>query len=385
MKRILWLAVLWLLVGCGQNGGILPTAVLQPIEQILPTAVSPTMASTAVPTPSQVPTLPPTAQTSPPEVATTAVMAPKVTIVFPMAGENLFVDTGLTIAGEVQPIPTEKGVLVRLLAVGGAELVRETAVVAADGSWTITTTIPPQITGSAQIMAQVEGDLDAVAVQINLLPNKDEDSAWITMNRPTNGSKVVAGYALLFDGEVEQALDGRVTMGIQAADCGETRTMNEIEVQNGRWQGWTVLPPTVDAGAGCAIAFTGERGAEGSREVLMPVTILEETDAQARSLQLGNVGELFLSIGEATYIFGVAIQAPDNQVTIQLWPEGVEEGEPIVQETAVVNSFGYWESDLAIPANTNAQQALLLISMGEDETYREIRQTIFIQHPIATP
>ena len=386
MKRfgtlLAWFGFLILIVGCGQNDGILPTTVLQPIEQILPTqsptslppTVQPTSTAVFTPTATTILITPTVTVTTQPRQGET-----KLKITSPTAGADLIVGEPITISGEAAPLPASaQDVLIRLFAVGGEELVRETAVIQPDGTWSLTTTIPPQIIGSVQLMAQLESSPNAVAVQLNLVPN--EEGTALEMNRPANGGKVVAGYAVLFDGFVSQPISDTVTMAIQTADCTESHTSNSITLQNGRWQGWSVLQPTTKAGAGCAIAFTGERGTESAREVRMPITILDEFDPQAQGLQLGNVGEQVVTAGTAAYFFGVAIQAPNNEVQVQIVPDdGGASNAPIVQETAVVNSFGLWESNLEIPLETAAQQALLILAMGEDDTYHEVRQTIFIQ------
>lgn len=385
MKRlfrwVVWCGLILLLGGCGRNDRLLPTAVLQPIEQILPTqsptavptlTVSPSSTAVSItPTPLPSPTPKLTVTLQPKQVET------KVRISSPAAGDDIVVDQPLTISGEANPVPEDK-LLIRVLAVGGDELVRETAVVQADGTWTLTTTIPPQIAGSAQLVAQLEFSQNAVAIQLNLLPN--DTGTTITMNRPANGGKVVAGYAVLFDGIVSQPLNETVVMAIQTADCKESHTSNSITLPNGRWQGWSRLEPTVTAGAGCAIAFTGERGTESAREVRVPITILDKYDTQARSLQLGNSGEQVAIMGTSAYFYGVAIQAPNNEVNVQIVPDSTgTSNKPIAQGTAVVNSIGFWEVHLEIPADIQSQQAILMVTMGEDENYHEVREIVFIQ------
>ena len=386
MKRLLglmiWCSIILFVVGCGQNDALLPTAVLQPIEQILPTQSPTSLPATVIPTQTAVFTPTATAFSITPTVTVTTQprqVETKLKITSPTAGADLIVGEPIMISGEAAPLPAAaQDVLIRILAVGGTELVRETAVIQADGTWSLTTTIPPQVIGSVQLMAQLESSPNAVAVQLNLLPNEEGTS--LTLNHPANGGKVVAGYAVLFDGFVSQPISDTVTMAIQTADCTESHTSSSINLQNGRWQGWSVLRPTTAAGAGCAITFTGERGTESAREVRMPVTILDEFDPQAQSLQLGNVGEQVVTAGTTAYFFGVAIQAPNNEVRVQIVADdGGESNVSIVEETAVVNSFGLWESNLEIPLETAAQQALLILAMGEDDTYYEVRQTIFIQ------
>ena len=387
MKRVLGFCFgcLFLLVGCQQNGEVLPTAVLPPVEQILPTATATTEPPTTMPTSTAVakealtmPTITPAGQEAPQDEIGAAT-APSLRIMAPVAGEDVFVGQSITIQGMITPVPEEE-ILVRVLAFGGDELLRETAVAAENGDWSVTATLPPQIIGSAQVMAQVADQPDAVAVQVNLQPPTADIGPHVTMDRPTNGGKVVAGYAVLFDGQVVQALEESVTMAIQSADCRDAWTSNSIVVPNGHWQGWSVLPPTAEAGAACAIAFTGERGTENAREIRMPITILDELDEQALSLQLGNVGEQLFLAGESAYFYGVAVQAPDNQVEVSLAPDNLETSNaPIAQGTANVNSFGYWEINLGIPPDTNSQQALLIVTMGEADDYREVRQVVFIQ------
>ena len=392
MKRfwrlLLWIGLLLFVVGCGQNRPVIPTAVLQPIEKILPTntptLVPPTATAivTAVSEEIVLPTITPAGQTeqTDEDTAVDETLANAVTIVYPAAGDDLFVGEAITLRGNIKPIP-EVPLVLRVLALGGEELVRETAVIDdATGDWSATMTIPPQIVGSAQIMAQLEEQSDAVAVQVNLVPQVQASERYIIMHRPISGVTVVPGYAVLFNGEVFQPLDESVTIAIQSANCVESWTSGSIGLPNGSWQGWSVLPQTVTPGAACAIAFTGERGTESAREVRIPLTILDAMDDRVRSLKLGNAGDLLFTAGASAYIYGVAVRAPNNQVTVQLVSDNQETSpSTIAQGTAVANSFGYWELNLEIPADTPQRSALLVISMGEDDAYREVRQTVFVQ------
>ncbi len=383
---LFWLGVLFFIVGCGQNGQVIPTAVLQPVEQILPvetiatvTAVPPTatLPPTTAPDPTSLPTLTPAVETEAETAVTTTPPLTQLTIRQPAAGDDAIVGELITIEGSVTPVPTEP-LIVRVLALGGDELVRATAVIdEATGEWTVTTTIPPQIVGFGQILAQLESQPDAVAVQVNLQPNEANSDRYILMDLPAAGGKVVAGYATLFHGNVLGALDETVTIAVQSAGCDESWTSSSLNLLNGRWQGWSVLPPTVLPGAACAVAFTGERGTETAREVRVPVTVLDDTDDRAQVLQLGNAGDFIFTAGAPAYIFGVAVQVPDNQVAVKLVRD---DGQGTISEgTAVVNSFGYWEIDLDIPPDTPQNQALLIISMGSDDNYQEVRQVVFVQ------
>lgn len=389
---LVWVAFLFFMVACGQNGQVIPTAVLQPVEQILPletvetiTAVPPTatIPATTIPEPTELPTTPPTeqAELEPETAVTTTPLSTKTQILQPAAGSDVLVGELITIEGTITPLPApEDALIVRVLAFGGTELVRETAVIdEATGAWTVTTNIPPQIIGSGQIMVQLASQLDAVAVQVNLLPNEATSERHIVLDSPTTGGEVVAGYAVLFHGDVFNPLGETVTIAVQTAGCDESWTSSSLNLLNGRWQGWTVLPPTLPTGAACAIAFTGERGTDTVREVRVPITILDELDDRAQMLQLGNTGDFIFVSGAPAYIFGVAVQAPGNEVNVQL--VRADEQATIAEGTAVVNSFGYWEIDLDIPPDTPQNQALLIVSMGADDTYQEVRQVVFIQSP----
>lgn len=382
---LFWLALLFFVVACGQNGQVIPTAVLQPVEQILPAetveTVTPVPATaTLPPTATSEPTEPPTQ--APPTVAaetavTTTPTTPQITILQPAAGDDVLVGEAITLEGTINPLP-EEPLVVRVLALGGDELVRETAVIdQTSGDWTVTTTIPPQITGFGQVMAQLETQTDAVAVQVNLRPNDANSERYILMDLPAAGGEVASGYATLFHGNVLAALGERVTVAVQSADCKESWTSSGLNLLSGRWQGWTVLPPTVPSGAACAVAFTGERGTETAREVRIPITVVDDTDVRARMLQLGNAGDFIFTAGAPAYIFGVAVRAPGNEVNVRLVRD--DNAATIAEGTAVVNSFGYWEIDLDIPPDTPQNQALLIISMGSDDAYQEVRQEVFIQ------
>ena len=96
-------------------------------------------------------------------------------------------------------------------------------------------------------------------------------------------------------------------------------------------------------------------------------------------LHLGNSGELEFTVGEATTLFGVAVNVPERAVDIMLVLDTAVGGtEPIATGKAFADQFGFWSIDLELPDDAPSGPALLTVTAGEGDTYQEIRLPITI-------
>ncbi|HUM70186.1 MAG TPA: hypothetical protein PLK31_15245, partial [Chloroflexota bacterium] len=231
-----------------------------------------------------------------------------------------------------------------------------------------------------ELTAQLAGLVNGTAVPITLLPQTGADKSFITLNRPTVGDTAVAGYTILFEGRVNNAVNETVTITVQDQACTTTVANQSFNVSRGNWLGYTIVSSQAVPGPACAIAYTGVPGQENLREVRIPLTILAADDEQAIQLQLGNNGAIGFSAGQNTYLFGIAINAPEREVKLRL--EADDPARPsglITSATAYANQYGFWEIDLEIPTDAKGD-ALLYITIGSSEsTYREIRLPVTIE------
>ncbi|HFE66759.1 MAG TPA: hypothetical protein ENJ93_05810, partial [Chloroflexi bacterium] len=223
MKKYLLLFSLllagFILAGCKQQETATPTPFPTAATPATPAATDTAVPPTATATPKPIDT--PTPQPEPtdtvitePTVEANEILPeseePVLSIDQPAGGDILIVGQEAAIKGQVQPAP-EEPLLLRLTITGGEEVWSDTA--APDpgtGQWTATASIPAQFTGPAQLTAQLASSGEAAAVLLDLAANVDEDGRFITLDTPIPGAKAVAGFAFLFEGQINQPLDDTI-------------------------------------------------------------------------------------------------------------------------------------------------------------------------------
>lgn len=387
LHQVIWFICVGILVtACGQEGEATPTAVTPntlppPTPTAIPTEPPPT--PTATPTETAVPsptaTTPPTLTPTPAPTDTAVSGASIITILAPAPHAAITVGQELIIQGRAVPPPTQP-LTVRITAAGGQDVWQETATIDAAGEWLVTAVLPFTTTGPAELSAQLAGAVNGTAMPITLLPQTGADKSFITLNRPVAGDTAVAGYTILFEGRVNNPVNETITITVLDQGCTTTVANQSFNVARGSWLGYTIVSTQATPGPGCAIAYTGVPGQENLREVRIPLTILAADDAQAIQLQLGNSDTIGFNAGQNTYLFGIAINAPEREVRLRL--ETDDPARPsglITSATAYANQYGFWEIDLEIPANARGG-ALLYITIGNSEaTYREIRLPVTIE------
>lgn len=384
LRQVIWfLCVAMLVTACGQEGEATPTAVPPTITTPTPmptaTATAPLPTPTPPPTHTSIPTPSATLTATPAPTDTAVSPASTITIAQPVANAEIMIGQELRIQGQVIPPPT-RPLTVRLTVAGGVVVGQETAIADAAGDWAVTVILSPTIAGPAELAVQLEGTEITTAVPITLLPQTGADKSFITLNQPTPGDTAVAGHTILFAGRVNNPVNETVTIAVWDQGCTSVAANQSFTVSGGNWIGYSIISSQAAPGPACAIAYTGTPGQPNLREVRIPLTILAADDEQAIKLQLGNNGEIPFTAGQNTYLFGIAINAPEREIKLRL--EADDPARPsglITSATAYANQYGFWEIDLAIPADARGQ-ALLYITIGSsDATYREIRLPVTIQ------
>jgi hypothetical protein len=346
-----------------------PTAVpATPTTEIIPTEPEPT-SDALFPTPvvTPTPTLTPTLEM--PNYA--------ITIVEPAPAITLLAGREVTFRGEVEP-PTSDPITLTV-SIGSVTAVSTQIIPdATNGSWELTTTLANTASGPGTLRVAL-GELAQAEQPIQLAFDNTTDEPYISLSRPVQGDTAVAGHAFLMQGDGNNLLSDSFTIGVLVDECTNFIAAQKISLTSGTWYGFVILPLNVDPGAACAVAYTGEYNEGEWREALIPIQLLAADDPQATLLQLGNPGDLGLTAGHATNLFGIAINVPERAVDIMLVLDSNSGGSEIVTSgTAFADQFGLWSIDLELPDDAPSGPALLTISSGEADTYQEIRLPVNI-------
>jgi hypothetical protein len=205
------------------------------------------------------------------------------------------------------------------------------------------------------------------------------DDPYISLVNPVEGETAVSGYAFFMQGDSNNLINDAFTIGVMIDDCTNFIAAQRISLSSGSWYGFVILPQNIEPEVACAVAYTGEYGESGWRQAIIPIQLRATDDPQATLLNLGNPGELAFNVGQATNLFGVAVNVPESAVDIMLELDAVSGGGRLVTSgKAFADQFGFWSIDLDVPNNAPLGSALLTISAGEDETYQEIRLSVTI-------
>lgn len=387
-SQLIWIIFMMLIfVACGQNA---EEATATPTEAGTEAAEA---APTATAVPSQTPTAaPPPTDTAVPEPSATAVVEPtaepsatpepttaETELVIDQVPTELVVGQEITISGRALPVPAEN-VVVRLTLAGGLEVVRESVPAAADsGSWVATFIIPPEIVGPADLSVHLAAADSEPLQQVQIVPDRSSEESYIEITAVKPSGTAVTGYTVLFEGVVNQPVSDTVTISILDNDCTTNAASQSFTVPGGRWFGFTIVSAIAEPGPACAVALTGAQAAGNGREYRTPIHLIPADDPEAIFLEMGLIDEIELAAGESTYLFGLAINAPDNEVMIKL--ESDDSSRPsalITSGSAFADQFGFWEIDLDIPEDAAGGAILYITSGNNEENYREIRVPVVV-------
>lgn len=306
-------------------------------EAATPTAVgeAPTAEGDA-PTPTLSPTEAPTAEPTA-AAATLDILEP---------AEDAVWNTGesVTLSGTA---PAEAQAVAITLSAAGLTLASAEATPDASGAWQATLEVPATVSGAAIVRAAA-GDGTAVERPVQLARAQATSGTAITLDYPQIDSTIVSGHVLFFTGTVQRPPEGTVSIAVLYEDCQTVASTTSFNVgEGGQWYGYLVIPQTV-FGPGCAVAYTGGFDEPDWRAGHTPITILEEDDAQARGLFIGNFANSDLTPGEAITVYGSAYNVPNNEVQVALQIDGAN----VAQGTTTADRFGYWEINLVLPPDT---------------------------------
>ena len=355
-KRLLVFLILVLVVGCRQQPETEPTATLPPAEVETEEAVVPTstpLRPTATPTATPVPptaTPLPTETPLPPADTPTPVPDVALTVTAPVAETTLEIGSEVMVAGEAMPGGEP---LTVSLETAGITLVENTVSLGSDTTaWEVALTVPENVSGRALLRVSQSGE-SALEVPV-LLQRPATSGTSISLSHPDVETLAVASQVLFFQGRVQQPINREITIAVLYEECQTVGARQTFEVgEGGLWWGYVVIPETV-FGPACTVAYTGEFEAEGWHAAATPLTILEASDPAAQGIFVGNFPFQELVPGEQAAVYGRAYNADEVEVSLQVAGQVVAEG------TAIVDRFGYWETDLTLPADVAGSEGFFV-------------------------
>jgi hypothetical protein len=181
------------------------------------------------------------------------------------------------------------------------------------------------------------------------------------------GDTLVSGRAAFFEGTALAVINETITIAILADNCGTVAAAQSFTVTGGEWRGFIILPQEL-SGPACAVVYTGTPGTPEWRQTQVSVVLLTPDEAGASRIELGNPAFETYTAGETVTLFGLAVNAPDNE--IQLTASIGDTA--ILPTTAVeVDDFGYWEIELTLPAGSSGSLTITASMGGEGETITE--------------
>lgn len=392
---ILWfgyLCGLFLLTGCIVPKEALPT--------LAPIAVLPSPTSTSLPATLDISTRSPqsgaadpaapaaTTQPQPtikPTVTPTPVN-PLINVSDPNPNQLLFLGSETTVRGLVQRDP-DQTIQVSLVSSNG-RLLTEVAAEPNDFGWQTTFVLPPYVSGSATVRATLlspDGTpLSSYDVPVWLSLNKDTADRYLELFRPTIDEKAVGGFNIFFDGEILFAVNRTISLSIWADNC-QTRVARQNFVLGASsrpiyWQGFVVVPEDL-VGPACAVASTGEPGTENWREASVPISVLAETELEARGVTIGNPRpDSETTAGQELVLYGTALNVSEGPVSVSIL---MENGRVVSQTDFTTDYWGYWETTITLPIDVEGL-AEITVAAGEGDTYNESTTRILV-NPAPTP
>ncbi len=391
MQRTRKSVILFCLVWMGLLLGLVACAEEQPAFDPTPvanTAVSPTplpatetpLPETAVSVEAAASTETPTALPQPTETAVLPTATPIVytlNVSTPLPGSDVVVGQEVVFSGVLQPAPVES-VDVRVKIGSRVVMSGFAQVNPADGSWSLTQTIPPNIVGPAKlVVAQPDLGLET-AVSINLTPSLRSSDTYVTLERPSQGATLAAGHPVFLEGQLNNAIDNTISMGVLVDDCTTFVSSISFELSGGHWNGFLILPGDIQ-GEGCVVAYTGNFGEGDWREARLPVTIVDPDVEPYYHVEIGNLENVAVNAGETAVWYGSAVKPVNNEVHVMLLTDVAGQATQVLYDSKVpTDMFGYWEAQIPLP-DTFTGSALLIVTSGSDETYAEARLPVTIR------
>ena len=321
------------------------------------TATAPAPTPTTAPTDTAVPEATPTVATATP----TAEPVP-LQVEAPAEGETLAVGSSVTVAGTAAPGAQQ--VTVALTAAGLTLVESAVTLGEEETSWQTLLDVPEDMVGNATLQATL-ADGTSVTVPVSLARPAATSDTTLTLTYPMANTKAVAGHVLFFTGRAQRPYDDAITIAVLFEACQTVAAAQTFTVgEGGQWWGFVNIPETV-FGPACAVAYTGPFAGEDWRAAHTPLTILPIDDPAARGVFIGNFPDAAVAPGEVLTVYGSAFNVPEDQVLVSLEVDGAV----VVEGTASVDRFGYWETALTLPAGTTAPangEIIAIAPYGDD-------------------
>lgn len=344
------------------------------------TSLPPTRDIASTPTP-QPPTPTPTLR---PSRTATPVVAPILSLTTPAGGETVFIGQNFEASGFVHSSP---GMTVRvgLTSATGFSLT-ETDATIDDSTWRATLEVPPFVSGAGELHVVLVAEDGAVLARdsapVSLSVSAEPEDSYMLLTRPGMGDMVVAGHYLFFDGRLQRAGGGRVTIALLMEECQEEVAAYTFTLRGSSyWQAY-VIPPRDLSGPGCAVAYVGAPGEEGWRAAQVPVDVLARTDPDAVGVMIANPAPgRRLTGGETITFNGVAYNAPGGDVHVAVM---LANGRIISESTVEAGASGFWEVDVTLPVDVEGD-ASVTATLGDPDNPLAGETNVFSLVPGTNP
>jgi hypothetical protein len=366
VERIVNGAMLLLIVfvvAC-QDAQELPTLAPTMVAVQLPTSAPSVDLATDTPAPPTVtltPSVTPVVLTPQP----TPLVGPGVNITSPSIDSEILLGEEVVTSGLVQLGPDHEFSLF-LESASGHVLDQAQPEISDFGSWQATITVPHSISGRAEIRARLATDAGQIvaedSVPVMLQVDQESVDRYLVLYRPQESEQPVAGYNVFFDGLAQRPVDNLVTISLWTDDCQNRVARQSFRLRgSGYWQGFVIVPFETE-GLICAVAHFGEPDNETYREAQIELDVRPASDEHALGVLVGNPPpEKDLRAGSSLLLYGTAYNAPGREVLVSIL---LENGRLLTEGIAAVNTYGYWELELFIPASA-AGPAQIEASVGK--------------------
>lgn len=377
----------FLLATACQSTAAVPTAI--PTAAVPVAVNTPTSAATSLPPTRDIastPTAPPPTPTATlrPTRTATPVVAPVLSLTTPAGGETLFIGQSVEASGFVHSSP---GMTVRvgLTSATGLSLATADATID-DSTWRATVEVPPFVSGRGELQVALVAEDGTVlgrdSAPVSLGVDAEQAESFMSLARPAAGDMIVAGHYLFFDGRLQRAAGGRVTIALLMEGCQEEVAAYTFTLRGSSyWQAY-VIPPRDVSGPGCAVATVGSPGEEGWRAAQVPVDVLARTDPDAVGVMIANPAPgRRLSGGETITVNGVAYNAPGGDVHVAVM---LANGRIISESTVEAGVSGFWEVDVTLPVDVEGD-ASVTATVGDPDNPLAGETTVFSLVPGSNP
>jgi hypothetical protein len=206
------------------------------------------------------------------------------------------------------------------------------------------------------------GEMVRRSITLRLVADRESAVSYVQLYRPEAEAIAVAGHSFFIDGQLWRNGGGYLQVAILMNDCTDNVADMNVPLQTSSYW-WTFLHvPDGLAGPGCVAAWVGTPGEEDWRAAQLPITVLARDNPLARGVVIANPrsGRTFHG-GDVLLINGVAYNAPGLAVNIKV---SLPNGEIIAEMTDQADYFGYWTTEVALPAGTE-NEVLITASTGD--------------------